>query len=460
MRLERRPALLRRLLLAVIGALLDDLQVQRLAGTVYDQALANTAIALAARQESERDDDLAVHLGALAGAVLRRNPQAGLQYLVQSADGRVLAGQRRLAALAAAPSADNPVLADGRLDGRPLRVATYRYAGPDGEALIVVAEGLAAREAAARQALRSTLWTNLALAAAVLLVVTLGVRLALQPLQALGAEAGRHDTGRLQPLATGTVPREVLPLVDGINRLLGRLQASLQAQQDFVNASAHQLRTPLAGLQAQLDLLIDEQRGTALMPRLTGLRSALQRLTRVTQQMLALARTDAVAQAGLQTGSSATLDLEALLQAQLQHHLDAALARRVDLGLETAPASVQGEAWMLQELVANLVDNALRYAPPDSQVTLRCDRAPEGGAFLAVEDAGPGIAPAQRQRVLQRFVRLSESDGPGSGLGLAIVQDVARAHGAQVQIGEGQDGRGTVVRVLFPQPGSSNVNRG
>lgn len=438
------------LALAVVGALLDHLQVRQLADKLYDQALANTALALAGRLESERDNDLALHLGALAAAVHRHNPQAGLLYLVQTADGRVLAGQPQLAALAAAPADDNPVVADARLDGTALRVVTYRYAGPDGQALIVVAEGLAARQAAARQALRTTLWTNLALGAGVLLVVTLGVRVALRPLQGLAAEAARHDIGRLQPLATQAVPREVLPLVDGINRLLARLQATLQAQQDFISASAHQLRTPLAGLQAQLDLLIDEQRGSALTPRLTALRSALQRLTRVTQQMLALARTDALAQGGPVAGQQTPVDLVALLQDQVARHLDAAVARAVDLGLETAPARVTGEAWMLQELAANLVDNALRYAPPDSQVTLRCGRAPDGGAFLEVEDAGPGIAPTQRQRVLQRFVRLSEAEGPGSGLGLAIVHDVARAHGAQVQIGDGQGGQGALVRVVFP----------
>jgi two-component system sensor histidine kinase TctE len=458
-----RPTLLRRLLLALlpaltvlasIGATLDYLQVGRLADSAYDQALANTAMGLAARLESDRDDDLPVHLSALAAAIASHASADAPQFVVEAADGKVIAGQTSLIALAAPPTDGNPSFRDAPVHGRAMRVVTYRYAGPDGAALIVVTEGLDGRRAAARHALRITALTNLLMIGAVLLVVTLGVRAALKPLHELGARASMHDTGHLRPLAVAGVPQEVRPLVDGINHLLDKLRASTEVQQAFLSASAHQLRTPLAGLQSQLDLLLDESRASPWKARLEGLSVSMRRLTRVTQQMLALARTDARSTGTASAPARSSVDLVELLQELTAQHLDIALERQVDLGLEAEPAEVSGERWMLREMAANLIDNALRYAPARSQVTLRCGTQPPGAqhpgnAFFEVEDAGPGIPTDQRERVFERFVRLSDADGSGSGLGLSIVGEVAEVHGARVRILDGQGGVGARVRVDF-----------
>lgn len=213
----------------------------------------------------------------------------------------------------------------------------------------------------------------------------------------------------------------------------------------------------LAGLQAQLDLLAGETSATGQAERLDRIRAAVLRLTRLTHQMLALARTDARTQAEprLTLGDAARpverVDLVDLLQELAGQQLDAALARQIDLGLETEPALIEGERWMLREMVSNLIDNALQHAPPHSAVTLRCGPgpAPTVHAVIEVEDAGPGIPPSQRERVFERFIRLDETSGGGSGLGLAIVREVAEAHGARVSILDRDDGPGIRFRVEF-----------
>lgn len=460
------PTLLRRLLFALlpallllagIGAALDYRQVLAPADLAYDQALASTAIGLATLPEGPLDD-IAVHRRSLTEALARRNPQGRTLYVVEAPDGRLLAGSERL--LAQAGPADpgrNPVFHDDTLDGRPVRIVTYRTSGRDGSGRVVVAETLEARRAAARQALEAAMGTNLAIVIAVLLVVTGGVRLALRPLHALGRQVSRHDIDTLRPLRTDAVPLEVRPLVDGFDLLIERLRASTQAQQAFLNTSAHQLRTPLAGLQAQLDLLAGEASVTDQAERLDRIRASVQRLTRLTHQMLALARTDARTQAeprltpGDAARPMAQVDLVDLLQELVGQQLDAALARQIDLGLETEPVQIEGERWMLREMVSNLIDNALQHTPPHRAVTLRCSPGPTPAvrAVIEVEDEGPGIPPSQRERVFERFVRLDETTGSGSGLGLAIVREVAEAHGARVSILDRADGPGIRVRVEF-----------
>lgn len=182
---------------------------------------------------------------------------------------------------------------------------------------------------------------------------------------------------------------------------------------------------------------------------------AAQRLARLVQQLLSLARTGEDAQ-GQALGERVALT--DVLQEAASACLDDALARRVDLGFEPRPAEVQGSAWMLRELLVNLVGNAIVHTPPGTTVTVSCGPHGEGGAFLEVVDDGPGVPEADRRRVFDRFVRLSSREG--TGLGLAIVREIAEHHGATVRLNDGPGGQGLAVRVEFPScnlplPGSS-----
>ncbi len=140
--------------------------------------------------------------------------------------------------------------------------------------------------------------------------------------------------------------------------------------------------------------------------------------------------------------------LDALVSELVERHLERADQAGIDLGAESGHACVQGNSWLLEDLLANLIDNALKYTPRDGHVTVRsCLDGPR--PFLEVEDDGTGIPESERQRVRERFYRSPGSRGTGAGLGLAIVEEIARAHDAVLGIASGSGGRGTRMRVRF-----------
>jgi two-component system sensor histidine kinase TctE len=216
------------------------------------------------------------------------------------------------------------------------------------------------------------------------------------------------------------------------------------------------LRTPLAGLQAQVEAWAQAARsmvgGDLLSLRadqVLRLRDATRRTSQLANQLLALSRADAVS---ADAQPMQRVDLMALCENMLALYLDAAAAKRIDLGLETRPAQTLGHAWLLRELLLNLVDNAIKYTPQGGRITLRCglDNGPKGAqVWMEVEDDGPGIPPEERLRVLQRFYRVLGTAGEGNGLGLAIADEIARAHDTHLHLDAGAQGLGLRVRVAF-----------
>ena len=179
------------------------------------------------------------------------------------------------------------------------------------------------------------------------------------------------------------------------------------------------------------------------------LRDATRRTSQLANQLLALSRADAVS---ADTQPLQRVDLMELCENMLALYLDAAGSKRIDLGLEARPAQTLGHAWLLRELLLNLVDNAVKYTPPGGRITLRCGHdgpteAPH--AWVEVEDDGPGIAAEEHARVLQRFYRVPGTAGEGNGLGLAIADEIARAHRTQLLLDSGAQGGGLRVRVTF-----------
>jgi two-component system sensor histidine kinase TctE len=252
---------------------------------------------------------------------------------------------------------------------------------------------------------------------------------------------------QLQRFSEAEAPGEVRPLIRGFNRLLELLDDAAATQRRFVADAAHQMRTPVAGLLAQLELLQRNPNAAAVQSELDTLNRGIAQLAHSANQLLALARAEPLT--SLPDGLR-TVALPTLVGELVERNIDRAIKLGIDLGADTQDVAVTGDAWLLDDLVSNLVDNALKYTPRGGHVTVRCARGADGAPYLEVEDDGPGIPEAERLRVRERFYRRPGSAGTGAGLGLAIVEEIARVHGARFSIDAGPDGKGARMRVRFP----------
>ena len=421
------------------------------ANDAYDRALY-----LAARTLAEdlqwREGRLQLSMRAGTGYLFENHTGSRLFYQVSDVHGQTLLGA---ADLPHPPPAAERVhyfalveFLDAQYRRAPVRLArlTHVITGEGGVRQVLqvhVAETREARDALTQTILRETLGSQMLLLAAVAVLVWLGVGLAVQPLRRLGAQIERRSGDDLRSLP-GPWPAELRPLVSAINGYMQRLGRLIDIRKRFLDNAAHQLRTPLTALKMQLGLL---QRQWP--PNASDLIQAAQRTTddavRLTTQLLALTR----AEHGPEIERTAQVDLLALARQVTTDHLWRAHEAGADLGLEVlaTPAPVRGNAVLLQEALANLIDNALHHGGPGVRVTVRV-RAHS----LEVEDNGPGIAAEHQAHVFERFYRAAPAGRSGSGLGLAIVQEIARQHGMQLQLRSPlQDDRGTVVALSWAQ---------
>jgi len=317
---------------------------------------------------------------------------------------------------------------------------------PDSRVVVQVAERHALRDELA-QSVANHLMHPLAVALPVLgLLIWLSVTAGLLPLGALALQVQRRAPDNLAPLPEPQVPREVAPLVHALNALFERLRTSFEQERRFTADAAHELRTPLAALKTQAQVAQAATSQQALRHALDQIVVGVDRATRLVEQLLMLARLDP--QASLPAAEPLSLpQLAAACVAQLA---PMAAQRDVDLAQEAPDtAMVRGDAALLSALVRNLLDNAIRHAPPGSEVELSV-RGAADSVLLRVCDRGPGIPAAQRQRVLERFYRIDGVSGEGSGLGLSIVQRIVQLHGATLRLEPGEGGQGLCVEVVFP----------
>lgn len=437
-------------IILAIGVALDYHNGMAPLRRAYDHTLANAVSELASSGLASRIGREGAAISPHAAQILDALDIGLTDYrtyfrLRRLSDGRQ-AGQADLPeAPAAQVGASGVAFSDSSYRGQKIRVASRRIATNDGPIIITVAETTQKHDAASWRIVGSLLLTDMLQLGGTVLLVWLGVRQGLRPLSRLRADLAERSPGALAPLDTTRTPQEVRPIVAELNRLFGTVRASATAQQRFLADAAHQIRTPLAGLRARVELMLRKTAADEQHRDLEVLLSSIDRLSHTAHQLLALARADPSARASI---DFVPVDLLSLTADVVEHQFDHALARRIDLGLDAAPISVPGSPWMLRELLLNLVDNALRYTPEGGRVTVRCG-AQDEGVFLAVEDDGPGIPVTERTHVCERFYRMPGSPGSGCGLGLSIVAEVARLHVADLQITEGPGGRGTSMKVLF-----------
>lgn len=427
-----------RLLLSLLGVLAAA--AATVGGLTYRAVLADTEALFDYQLQqmalSLRDQ------GAIAPDQARALADPRLDFVVQiwTEDGRSVYASHRQSHL---PGQAVLGLADVEVNGQVWRSFAVAAAG---RVIQVAQPERIRRDRAAQAALRSVAplgWMALPL------VLLLGwlVDLLTAPLQRLAADVGRRDAGALAPLPEAEVPDEVRPLVAALNALLGRLDESLATQRAFVADAAHELRSPLTALKLQLRALRDAPSDTDRHAAIQALGEGIDRAARLVEQLLALARNEP----GRPPPQPQTLDLAELAGEALADLWPLAQARGQQLALDAeAAVPVRGERAALAALVRNLADNALRYGREGGRVQLQV-RTEAGRAWLTVDDDGPGLPAAERERAFDRFWRRDSGRADGSGLGLAIVRAVARRHGGDVGLDDSPLG-GLRARAWLPAP--------
>lgn len=382
---------------------------------------------------------------------------------IVSSSGDVLAGEVDLPrpGIYDFPTPGQTRVRTGVLRGEEVRIA-YTYvtvdsAAPEGSAtLIQVAETLDTRTRLANEIIRGVLFPQFLILPLAIGLVWFGLSRGLSPLKFLQEGIRQRRQDDLSPIDTRSAPEELAPLVNAFNDLLSRQSKSLHSQTRFIADAAHQLKTPLAGLRTQAELALRATDPQELRRSLEQIAVSASRSAHMVSQLLALTRMEHLRDA---TRLEA-LDLAPLVRSVMVDFYDAAHARDIELGYDAddAPAPVAGHPLLLRELIANLIDNAIRYSPDRGRVSVEVHSNAAGDVSLTVQDDGVGIAPDDRQRIFDRFFRVLGTQVEGSGLGLSIVHEIARQHGAVVQVSDGLlwdkhrgAGAGSRFTVTFPK---------
>ena len=444
-----RAHLLRMLLppisaLLAVGAVVAYYPSLEPATEAYDQALVDVGIALGTHI-SIADGAFRFEVPPAVEQVLRTDRYDTIYYRVLGPDGQEIAGEPLLPPPPEGAEASAELISyDTKIKGQKLRAVAVLAPCGRRACTVLVAETTVKRSRLTRDIMFSSLFPEILIAIATLVIVWFGVKRGLGPLSRLSEEIKARSPRDLRAIDAVAAPEETRPLLDALNGLLEQVAEGNRNQQRFLANAAHQLRTPLAGLQAHTEIALSQPLPESCRLQLEQVHQATIRTARLANQLLALARAESGGRA-----STSPVNLKALVEGEADQWVHQALAREVDLGFGLDPATVDGDALLLREAIANLAHNALEYVPPGGHVTVRTGLR-DGAPFMEVEDDGPGIPALERGRVIERFYRIPGTGGTGSGLGLAIVRDIALAHGASMEISDGALGKGCRVEIRFP----------
>lgn len=431
----------------VIGAALVYWLVWVPLQTELDHNLTDNAWAIASSLEV-KEGKLKADLPEEAQQMLRADRVDSVYFVVRNSEGEIIAGDADFPQSALPRQLDQALASDGEMRDGQVRIVTLRIQIETQEVLIGIAETLRKRIAIQSRMLLALSLLEVAIAVLSIAVVWFAVRQGLWPLQRTRAELNARSPDDLSPVSEETVPLELRPFVAAINDLLKRTQAGAKARQDFLADVAHQLRTPLAGLKTQVEWL--QQKYAAeddTVQSATMMIHAIERMTHQSNQLLALARAEP---SQFEKSRLEPLELDKLVEESIQHFVQEADKKDIDLGFDLQPTRVRGDRFLLRDLLDNLIDNAIRYSPPAGAVTVSCRQSPEAGV-ITVEDSGPGIPAGDREKIFNRFYRIDHG-APGSGLGLAIVRDIAKDHDARITLQPATSGSGTIFVLEFPFP--------
>ena len=460
------------LLLWPMSVVLTWLVAQGIANKPFDRQLGELARLLSQQVTLQAHDDgtprASFALTRGTADLLHTDETDTLYYQVLGLRGEFLSGDRHVPV----PPEDDPAgigqvrYRDDVIGSEPVRVA-YLWVSVPGAArsppaLVQAAETLGKRSRLATEIIKGVMLPQFVILPLAVLLVWLALVRGIAPLNELQQRIRHRESHDLSPIDEREVPEEVSPLVRSINDLLARLDRSIATQKHFLADAAHQLKTPLAGLRTQAELAqreIDAGHSDpqSLKKSLQQIARSSERAARMVNQLLAMARAEDPSQAQ----NHQPVRLARVATEVVRDFVPRALDKRIDLGYEGPPAgtaagpTVHGQPVLLRELLRNLVDNALQYTPAGGTVTVRLVDDPFGQVVvLQVEDSGPGIAPAEREKVFQPFYRALGTNVDGSGLGLAIVKEIAQQHRAEIVLEDANlRPRGATPAEAGPGPG-------
>ena len=443
------------LLVATISAYYS---ANHFANLAYDRALFRVALALADEVEVSAGR-MVVDLPDSALNLLEYDKDDYIYYQILDQNHEVLLGEDTLPLPKVMPATGQHVYYDAKFNNKLLRIVVFNLpldsiaanvgTRAKGNATILIGETTAKRDKMAHDIIAIMLIPQILLIVLVTFLVNLGIKRGLISLDKLKDLIARRLPTDTHPLEEQDAPKELQPLLHAMNDLLVKEKAAVDERRHFLANAAHQLKTPLAGLKIQAEAALRENDLDSVQHALQQISTGSDNLGRLANQLLSLARAEPESNLAL---AFSPLDLVVLMTEVTADWVPKALEKDIDLGVSCTLRTfkMSGNALLLQELLNNLIDNAIRYNQAYAKVTVSL--VVDGDeAVLAVYDDGLGIALHEQHKVFERFYRVLGNTANGCGLGLAIVREIAHQHQARVELGyaDVQQLKGTVVKVIF-----------
>lgn len=462
--------------LALLSTLASYFLGLALARSIYDKQLANSADSVIARIKTN-GDKLTVDLPPAALAILKHNYQDDFYFQVISPDGKIISGDKQLPLPPAiTENSSGPVSASSsstltdtntpetltkveaepsfrtiEFKGREIRVMALTVPTPDSiydYVVIQAAETRNTRKELANQISISIFLAQIAIIICGAGAIWLGVGRGLRPLVNVEQAVQARAAGDLSPLNVDE-PIEIISLIEALNRLFKQLENDIELQKRFTSNAAHQLRTPLAVVTTYCDLVRKMVKDADVQDVLADLEAAINRMSRMVNRLLVLARSEPGANA---IKPFTQIELSTIASAVTAAHVPEAIRNKIEFEFlaSSEPALVYGDRNGLEELISNLIENSILYSEPGGKVIVKIGVEPDR-TVLTIEDNGCGIPSAEREKVFERFYRGAATDKPGTGLGLAIVKEIATTHNATITVASGATGKGTIITISFPK---------
>jgi two-component system sensor histidine kinase TctE len=422
------------------------------ANLAYDRALFRTALALADEIEVKAGV-IVVDLPDSTLNLLEYDTEDYIYYQIQGPDRQLLLGEDKLTLPKTLPLIGKSTFYDEKLGRRTLRMVALNYslvdAGAKGSAIVLIGETRTKRDKMAEEIIAIMLIPQIILIVLIIFLVNLGIKRGLISLDKLKDLISKRLPTDTRPLEELDAPEELQPLLHAMNELIIKEKSAVNERRDFLANAAHQLKTPLAGLKIQAEAALRERDLASIQHALKQISAGSDNLGRLANQLLSLARAEPE---GVVAQAFVRVDLVKLINEVTSDWVPKALDKDIDLGVkcELKELNVSANNVLLQELLNNLIDNAIRYNQAGAKVTVALNKV-NHEAVLSVQDNGLGIALFEQQKVFERFYRVLGTAENGCGLGLAIVQEIAHQHQARVllEYSDMKKQTGTTVKVIF-----------